>query len=184
MKYPITKILNFGSSIYDRWTKHYLREIYKKLIELVELNGNEKVLDIGCGPGNLDLMIAEILGEGSIYGIDISPKMIKIARKKAKARGYNIDYRVGNSTKLPYENEEIDVVFTCLVYHHLNYEEKSQTLKEIYRLLKQNGRYICLEFCEFPQDIFYRIFLKLFTGNSGIMHGLYPGYFWFLSPFS
>jgi ubiquinone/menaquinone biosynthesis C-methylase UbiE len=131
MKYSITKILNFGAGIYDRWAKHNLREIYKILIELADLKGNEKVLDIGCGPGNLDLMIVEILGEGSIYGIDIAPKMIEIARKNAGERGYDIDYRVGSSNELPYESEEFDVVFTCLMYHHLNYEEKNQILKEI-----------------------------------------------------
>ncbi|MBW2038564.1 MAG: class I SAM-dependent methyltransferase [Deltaproteobacteria bacterium] len=174
MKYSITKILNFGAGIYDRWAKHNLREIYKRLTELADLKGNEKVLDIGCGPGNLDLMIAEILDEGFIHGIDIAPKMIEIAREKAKERGYDIDYRVGNSTKLPYESCEFDVVFTCLLYHHLSHGEKDQTLKEIYRVLEPNGRYISLEFQEFPTDVFHRIFLKLSTGNSGIMHGLHP----------
>ncbi|MCK4428772.1 MAG: hypothetical protein KAU95_00230, partial [Candidatus Aenigmarchaeota archaeon] len=45
--------------------------------------------------------------------------------------------------------------------------------KEIYRVLKPKGKYVCFEFQEFPTDFFHRIFLKL-TGNSGILHGLYP----------
>ena len=174
MKYSITKILNFGAGPYDNWAKRNLEGIYRQLIELAELKGNEKILDVGCGPGNLDLMIAGILGEGSIYGIDISPKMIEIARKKAKGRGYDIDYRVGSSTELPYKSDEFDVVFTCLMYHHLNYEEKNQTLKEICGTLKTSGRYVCLEFQEFPPDGFHRVFLRFYAGNSGILHGLYP----------
>ncbi len=185
MKYTITKILNLGASIYNRWTKHNLIEIYKRLIKLADLKDSKKVLDIGCGPGNLDLMANESLDKGSIYpvrdqrscrvyGIDIAPRMIAIAKKRAKEKGYEINYKLGSSTKLPYESEEFNTVFTCLLYHHLSYKEKIKTLKEIYRLLKQNGKYICFELGEFPKDGFHKIFLKLFTDDSGIMHGLYP----------
>lgn len=174
MKYSITKILNFRAGSYEKWARHDLKETYEKLIEFANLNGNEEVLDIGCGPGNLDLMIAEIVAEGSIHGIDIAPKMIEIASKNAKERGSDIDYRVASSIRLPYETGKFDIVFTCLLYHHLDYEEKTQTLGEIYRALKPNGRYICFEFCEFPTDVLHRVFLKLFAGNIGVLHGLYP----------
>jgi len=173
MKYVITKILNFGAGIYDRWAKHNLREIHKKLIELADLNGNEKVLDIGCGTGTLDLMVTEVLDKGSIYGIDIARKMVKIAKKKAEQRACKIGYRIGSSLDLPYKNNEFDVIFTSLIYHHLDYEEKCRTLREIYRALKSNGRYISAEFVKFPGGVFHGIIIK-FTASSGILHGLYP----------
>ena len=172
MKYWITKILNFGTAIYDGWAKHNLKENYHTLIELANLEGNEKVLDVGCGPGNLDLIIAGVLDKGSVSGIDLAPKMIETAKKKVQ--GYRMDYRVGDSTRLPYENNRFDAVFTCLIYHHLNYQEKNQTLKEIYRVLKPKGRYISLEFREFPSDVFHQTFLRLSVGDSGLMHGLHP----------
>jgi ubiquinone/menaquinone biosynthesis C-methylase UbiE len=100
--------------------------------------------------------------------------MIEIARKNAEERGYDIDYRVGSSTELLYKSNEFDVVFTCLMYHHLNYEEKNQTLKEIHRIIKTGCRYVCLEFQEFPMDCFHRVFLRFYAGNSGVLHGLYP----------
>jgi len=174
MKYSITKILNFGAGIYSKWVERNLGAVYNKIIELADLNGNEKTLDIGCGSGKLDLMIAKILDKGLIYGIDAAPKMIEIAKRKAKEESYKIDYKIGNSSKLPYENNEFDIVLTCLMFHHLNYEEKSQTIKEIFRILKQNGRYICFEFGKFPGDIFHKTFLKLSSRNSGLIHGLYP----------
>lgn len=174
MKHQITKVLNFGAGIYDKWAKHNLNEVYQKFIDLANLNGNEKVLNIGCGSGNLDLMIAEILGEGLIFGIDVAPKMIEIAKRKANKQGYKIDYRIGGATNLPYENNEFDIIFTCLMYHHLTYEEKSETLNKIQRVLKQDGKYFSFELCGFPDDLFHQTFLKLFTGNSGIIQGLYP----------
>lgn len=174
MKHSITKILNFGAGFYDKWAEHNLNKVYQKFINLANLNGNEKVLNIGCGSGNFDLMIAKILPEDSIFGIDTAPKMIEIAKRKANKQGYKIDYRIGSSTKLPYENNEFDIIFTCLLYHYLIYEEKSETLKEIQRVLKQNSKYFSFELCGFPNNQFHLIFLKLFTGNSGIMQGLYP----------
>ena|GEM_PF-5378112 len=63
MKYSITKILNFGAGIYDRWAKHNLREIYKRLTELADLKGNEKVLDIGSP----NTHILKTLGKRKIF---------------------------------------------------------------------------------------------------------------------
>ena len=173
MTHLITKALNLNARIYDRWARNNLAEVYAKIVELAALEGGEKVLDIGCGPGNLDLMLAGFLEEGVVCGIDIAPKMIETATRKAKEWNYSIDYKVGSSISLPYQDEEFDVAFTCLIYHHLTYKSKEETLREIYRILKPGGKYVSCEFGAFPQDIFHRAFLR-FTRDSGVLHGLYP----------
>ncbi len=43
---------------------------------------------MGCGTSTFDLMVAEILDKGSVYGIDVSSKMIKIAKRRAEQRVY------------------------------------------------------------------------------------------------
>lgn len=145
------------------------------MLELAALKGDKKVLDIGCGTGDLDLILAEVLTDGAVCGIDIAPRMIEIAKEKAKERGYSnsIDYRLGSSTSLPYRDDKFDIAFTCLVHHHLTYKEKEGTLREIYRVLKPGREYISCEFGAFPQDIFHRTFLRFFR-DSGILHGLHP----------
>lgn len=75
--------------------------------------------------------------------------------------------------KLPYKSDVFNVVFTSLIYHHLAYEEKEETLREIHRFLKPTGRYISAEFSQFPDDFFHRMFIRS-TRDSGILHGLYP----------
>ena len=112
-------------------------------------------MDVGCGTGSLDLVLAEVLGKGSVYGIDVALKMIAIAKKKAAKSGHKIDYKIGSSTSLLYEADQFDVVFTSLLYHPLDYQEKSQTLKEIYRVLKPKGKYVSAEFGQFPDDLFH-----------------------------
>ncbi|RKY65815.1 MAG: hypothetical protein DRQ02_09720 [Candidatus Latescibacterota bacterium] len=140
---------------------------------MAELKGNERVLDIGCGTGRLSLMLFTLLDNGFIYGMDLSSKMVKQARRETRRNGCKINYEVGNSKRLPYKSEVFDVVFTSLMYNHLTYEEKQETLREIHRVLKPTGRYISAEFGPFPDDFFHRMFIRL-TRNSGILHGLYP----------
>ena len=173
MTHLITKALNLNAKTYDRWARNNLADVYAKIVELADLRGDEKVLDVGCGTGNLDLMLTEFLEEGVVCAIDIAPKMIEVATRKAKEWNYSIDYKIGSSISLPYQVDEFDAVFTCLIYHHLTYAEKECALREIYRVLKPGGEYISCEFEAFPQDIFHRTFLR-FSRDSGILHGLHP----------
>ena len=170
-KHLITKSLDLTAGLYDTVFLPEPSElrIHAQLIVSANLRGNEPILDIGCGTGKLDLRLARILRKGSIYGIDIAPNMIKTAKRNARRAGLKISYRVGSATKLPYNGDMFDVVFTSLIFHHMDYEEKRTTLLEIHRVLKRNGKYISVEFNEFP----HRWMIK-FMRDSGILHGLYP----------
>jgi ubiquinone/menaquinone biosynthesis C-methylase UbiE len=173
-KHFITRLLDYSAKFYNPALRLTVDEqkLREKSIELARLDGNERILDVGCGTGSLDLMVAEIVDGGSICGIDISPKMVEVSKEKAEKSGYEIDYRVGSSTKLPYSDNEFDVIFTSLMYHHLDYEEKLKTLREIHRVLKKNGRYISVEFGGFPSGGFHKVMKS--ASSSGILHGLYP----------
>jgi ubiquinone/menaquinone biosynthesis C-methylase UbiE len=116
------------------------------ILELAQLGVGEEVLDVGCGTGLTTLHIAEQYPECTISGIDLSPKMIEVARRDASARGLDLDLRVGSITDLPYPEAAFDVVLTNIMFHHLDLAEKRQAVAEIARVLKAGGRYVSAEF--------------------------------------
>jgi len=118
----------------------------RHVIKLAELRGNEDVLDVGCGTGLTMLRIAEQYPGCRVYGVDLSPKMIRVARDDAAGRGLVVDLRVGSITSLPYLDRSFDVVLTNIMFHHLDLAEKRQAVAEIARVLRPAGRYVSAEF--------------------------------------
>ena len=126
----------------------------RHVLELAALEGSECVLDAGCGTGMMALRIAAQYPNCTVHGIDLSPKMIAVARRDAEERGLAVDFRVGSITDLPYPDDSLDVVITNIMYHHLDLAEKRQAVTEIARVLrgpepvegKPGGRYVSAEF--------------------------------------
>ncbi len=119
----------------------------KMIIELAKIKAGDKVLDVGCGSGNLTLTAKRYAGSsGSAYGIDASPEMIEVARKKAKQSGTNVTFEVGLIEQLPFPEATFDVVISRLVIHHLPDDLKRQGFAEIFRVLKPGGVFFLTDF--------------------------------------
>lgn len=104
------------------------------------VHAGETVLDVGCGAG-LDMILASRLAgpAGRVCGIDLSPEMVEKARANfAKAGANNASAVVAGSEAIPYGDDTFDIVTSNGV---LNLSPlKEQSLHEIFRVLKPNGR--------------------------------------------
>jgi len=112
------------------------REDY--FIEFMNLNGNEKVLDVGCGSGTFTQRIAKKYPRIQITGADVSEKVIGFAKKEIKRKKLkNVKFIVSGINKLKVR-EKFDVIIVSHLIEHL--ENPSGALKEVKGKLKKGGR--------------------------------------------
>jgi ubiquinone/menaquinone biosynthesis C-methylase UbiE len=134
----------------------------RMVVEAAKIKLGEKVLDVGCGTGNLTLAAKKYVGaSGSVYGIDASPEMVVEARKKAKHSGLEAVFDLGLIEKLPYPDATFDVVISRLVIHHLPDDLKRRGLAEIFRVLKPGGRLFLADFNPPANPLLARLTLAL-----------------------
>lgn len=95
---------------------------------------DKTILDLGCGTGLLTNQINN--WGGRVNGIDISDEMIGIAQQSYQ----NLKFQVSDLNKLPFENNEYDVVASSLVMHYL--KDLKPGFHEVSRVLKNNGQFI------------------------------------------
>jgi ubiquinone/menaquinone biosynthesis C-methylase UbiE len=110
----------------------------QSMIALVPIHSDQKVADIGSGPGRLTIPIAKYLYMGTCYAVDVQEEMLKHVREQAeKARLGNIETVVSKENHIPLDDEFLDgVVFADV----LNEASRPKTLiKEGARLLKKYG---------------------------------------------
>ncbi len=112
---------------------------------LTEVDEKSKVLDACTGTGDLAFAIERVTG-AKVVGIDFSPEMLEIARKKADLLGTNgqIEFEVASAEKLPYGDEEFDAI--TVGFGLRNTGDYLGVLKEFHRVAKPGGRLVCLEF--------------------------------------
>ncbi len=152
------KILDLSAALglYDWWASRNLGEVHDTLIELANLREGERILDVGCGTGMLSSRLAKVSDGIAVCGVDVGPRMIAAAENRLRSRHLNVKFAVGTAVKLPYSDGHFDVVSSCLVFHLLNDSEKEPAIREIFRVLKPGGRYVCAEFERYPAGFLCR----------------------------
>lgn len=120
---------------------------YRKLGKLVAeacLEGG-RILDIGTGPGFVAIEAAKALGgkKAKLVGLDLSDAMLRIARENAKKEEVNIEFIKGDAKKLPFKNNEFDVVVSNSSLHH--WSDPIKAFNEVERVLKKNGWFLIVD---------------------------------------
>ena len=118
------------------------KSLRNRSFELLDLKKGEKVLEIGFGRGTALVEIAKKVGyEGKVYGIDITPEMVKIARKKlAKNNLKFVKVIEGDGRNLLFEDNFFDVVYLSSTLELFDNPDIPIVLSEIKRVLKASGR--------------------------------------------
>lgn len=132
------------------------------------VRAGDRVLDVACGTGDLTQAFAST-DAAEIVGLDFTPEMLELARKKQLALPAGVAGRLryveGDAQRLPFEDRSFDVV--SIAFGIRNVEDPTRTLREFARVLRPGGRLVILEFDQ-PRNPLVRWF------NSLYCRGLMP----------
>ena len=143
LKYDLMNdIMSFG--LHRTW-KH-------EVISLLKVNKKSIILDLATGSGDIT---KKILEEYNCQCIPYDSNMMMIKSAQKKLKNYNLSFINGDAENLPFKNLTFDYVIVSFGLR--NFTNINNSLNEVFRVLKKNGKLICLEFSEVNNQIFRRI---------------------------
>jgi SAM-dependent methyltransferase len=98
-----------------------------------EIAGRRRILDVGCGEGQLSRVMADMGGE--VVGLEVTSAQLT----SASERGGKVDYVQAASDSLPFAAASFDTVVVCLVFEHV--DRLVESIAEISRVLEPGGRF-------------------------------------------
>lgn len=116
------------------WYK-FKTEPAEHVIEFLK-NKKGKILDLGSGAGR---HLVKTKNKSTLYLVDFSEKMIKLAKKRAKQKKIKAEFFVADATKLPFEDNFFDSAIAIAVFHCIPKKDQKKAIKELYRVLKKGG---------------------------------------------
>jgi len=129
------------AGMYDRIFDSMNKGLKMVGIRMFRPSEGMSILDIGCGTGShLELYQRY---KCDLYGIDLSPSMLAIARERL---GDTAQLDLGDATEMPYHDGKFDLVISMLSLHEMSTQTRSGVLNEIDRVLKPDGRILLIDF--------------------------------------
>lgn len=126
------KTYEFDGEKYKAASLHQ-KEWGQNLISKASLQGNEMILDLGCGDGSLTKQLSLLVPDGKVLGIDASMGMINTAKKICRA---NLDFIQMDINNLHFSNE-FDLIFSNAALHWV--KDHNRLLRNSYAALKKDG---------------------------------------------
>jgi ubiquinone/menaquinone biosynthesis C-methylase UbiE len=143
--------------LYDPLTRLFgIESVHRRLAEQAELESAQQVLEIGCGTGNLALLVKRLRPPLEVVGLDPDPKALARATRKARRAGLAVQFDRGLADALAYPDASFDRVLSALMFHHLDSDLRVASLREVLRVLRPGGS----------------LHLVDFGGNGHDLHGL------------
>lgn len=124
------------------WYARKLREgpetdLREEFLAFMKLGVNERVLDVGCGPGHVARRMAETVQE--VMGVDRSRAMIRLARRAARRLGRsNVQFECAETEHLPFPSQSFDLVVATTLLYLLR--DPLAALREMARVARPGGR--------------------------------------------
>ncbi len=145
-------------------------EILKQILDLSQIKNSKKILDIGCGAGNLEELILKKFPNSQITCVEASPKMAQISRSKLAK--YKENVKIIKIDILDFKpTEKYGLIISNIVLHNISYDKKEKLLKKIRGWLKSDGIFIWGDLIKYDdkkmQEFFVNYRLKFGLARGG-----------------
>ncbi len=122
------------------WRKYAINVLKKE-------NGIDSILDIATGTGDLAILAEESISPSQIIGIDISDKMLKVAKTKVDKlnKSDKISFVNADCAELPFKDNTFDAVISAFALR--NFEHLNTCISEMYRVLRPQGKIVIIDLC-------------------------------------
>ena len=139
--------LNAGFFVYATRVGKFA--VWAELLDRLDLQGDERLLDVGCGRGAVLLMAAQRLPRGRAVGVDVwsakdqSGNAEQVTRRNADLEGVadRVELHTADMRQLPFADGSFDVVVSSLAIHNISgAAERAKALREAARVLKKGGK--------------------------------------------
>lgn len=111
----------------------FVQGMYDVLVDEIQKSHSGKILDVGCGNGNLFTLLPD--GKYELFGVDFSENMIIEAKNNCKAKA---SFTVADAERLPFADDTFDIVVCNASFHH--YIHPNTVLDEMHRVLRDGGK--------------------------------------------
>lgn len=165
MKYEVWEKL--AHKYNNLWVQKYSlgptrREVKKIVLPLLEKNNELKILDIGCGTGQLIKEISEHYNKVNYLGIDVAENMIEVAKKSNK--GKNVKFKTSSIESFE-SNEKYDIIICTHAFPY--FPNKQEMIKKMAGLCNKKGQVIIVNSSTNSlKDLIINFFLKATTSKA------------------
>ena len=131
------------SRVYAAFEGRFERKLRERGLELLDVKEGEAVLEVGFGTGYSLVEIARRVGAtGKAYGIDLTPEMVEVAKKRLQKEGLaeKVELYEGDAREMPCQERQFDVVYMAAALELFDTPDIPRVLAEIKRVLKPAGR--------------------------------------------
>lgn len=138
----VRRAYDLYSRFYDRLIAPSERKARMRGLDRAAIRPGESVLEVAVGPGpTLPEIVRRVGPDGSVSGVDLSPRMLRAAGRKLRAAGCrDVDLRLADARALPFPDESFDVLFNSYMLDLIPLAELAPVLGEFRRVLKPEGR--------------------------------------------
>ncbi len=124
----------------DEMENHH-SDITEQTLALMDLQPNDRILDLGCGTGWASRRMARVVSEGEVVGLDVADEMLRRA-EQASAGWSNVRYLWGSAEKIPAPDNHFTKVLSVESFYY--YADQGKALDELRRVLAPGGKLFIL----------------------------------------